>query len=230
MTPERFQKLTRVLERRQPDLTVLAEDVHKTHNIAALLRTYDAVGIPAMHVVSPGGEFRRHHMVSGGSRKWVQTHIHADIDAAIVELKQLYFQVIAAIISQDSEDYRALDYTGPTALLLGSELDGLSEHALSLADQHARVPMRGLVSSLNVSVAAALILFEAARQREQAGMYRQRRLDSETFARTLFEWCYPDVARRCRDRRLPYPDLSDDGFILDNPLPGSANRAASQGT
>ena len=106
----------------------------------------------------------------------------------------------------------------------------MSEHALSLADQHARVPMRGLVSSLNVSVAAALILFQAARQREQAGMYRQRRLDSETFARTLFEWCYPDMARRCRDRRLPYPDLSDDGFMLDNPLPGSANRAASQGT
>ena len=79
-------------------------------------------------------------------------------------------------------------------------------------------------------MAAALILFEAARQREQAGMYRQRRLDSETFARTLFEWCYPDVARRCRNRRLPYPDLRDDGFMLDNPLPGSANRAASQGT
>jgi len=169
-------------------------------------------------------------MVSGGSRKWVQTHIHADIDAAISELKQLDFQVIAAIISQDSKDYRALDYTGPTALLLGSELDGLSEHALSLADQHARVPMRGLVSSLNVSVAAALILFEAARQREQAGMYRQRRLDSEAFARTLFEWCYPDVARRCRDKSLPYPDLSDDGFMLDNPLPGSANRVTSQGT
>ncbi len=230
MTPERFQRLTQVLERRQPDLTVLAEDVHKTHNIAALLRTCDAVGIPAMHVVSPGGEFRRHHMVSGGSRKWVQTHIHADVDAAILELKVHKFQIIAADISPNSEDYRALDYTGPTALLLGSERDGLSAHARSLADQHARVPMRGLVSSLNVSVAAALILFEAARQREQAGMYRQRRLDGETFARTLFEWCYPDVARRCRDKSLPYPDLSGDGFMLDNPLPGPSNRATPQGT
>ena len=230
MTPERFQRLTQVLERRQPDLTVLAEDVHKTHNIAALLRTCDAVGIPAMHVVSPGGEFRRHHMVSGGSRKWVQTHLHADLDAAIVELKKLNFQIIAADISEDSEDYRAIDYTGPTALLLGSERDGLSAHAQSLADQHARVPMRGLVSSLNVSVAAALILFEAARQREQAGMYRQRRLYSETFARTLFEWCYPDVARRCRDKSLPYPNLGGDGFMLDNPLPGPSNRATRQGT
>jgi tRNA (guanosine-2'-O-)-methyltransferase len=81
-----------------------------------------------------------------------------------------------------------------------------------------------------VSVAAALILFEAARQREQAGMYRQRRLDGETFARMLFEWCYPDVARRCRDKSLPYPDLSGDGFMLDNPLPGPSNRATPQGT
>ena len=230
MTPERFQNLTRVLDRRQPDLTVLAEDVHKTHNIAALLRTCDAVGIPAMHVVSPGGEFRRHHMVAGGSTKWVQTHIHADIDAAIFELKQYSFQIIAADISEISEDYRAIDYTGPTTLLLGSERDGLSAHARSLADRHVHVPMRGLVSSLNVSVACALILFEAARQREQAGMYRQRRLDSETFARTLFEWCYPEVARRCRHKSLPYPDLNSDGCMVDNPLAEPSESATPQGT
>ena len=230
MTPERFHKLTRVLERRQPDLTVLTEDVHKTHNISALLRTCDAVGIYAMHAVSPGGEFRRHHMVSGGSIKWVQTHIHGDIHAAVSELKDARFQIVAADISDRSKNYRAIDYTGPTALLLGSELDGLSAHARSLADQRVHVPLRGLVSSLNVSVACALILYEAARQREQAGMYQHRRLDSETFARTLFEWCYPDVARRCLEKNLPYPDLDGDGYMVDNPLPGPSNRTSAQGT
>lgn len=214
MTPERFARLRRVLDCRQPDLTVLAENVHKPHNISAILRTCDAVGVHEMHAVSPGGEFHRHHMVSGGSRKWVRTRAHADIRSAVTWLHGHGYQVIAAHIGADAADYRRCDYTQPTAVLVGAELAGVTAAAAELADQRIIVPMRGLVASLNVSVAAALILYEAARQREAAGLYGRRRLDETTYREALFEWCYPAVAHLCRARGIAYPELDESGFIL----------------
>lgn len=213
MRPERFAKLQAVLDRRQPDLTVLAEDVHKPHNIAAILRTGDAVGITGLHAVSPGGEFARHRGISGGSRKWVRLHLHRDLEAAVGELKSSGFHIVAANLSSRSTDYRSWDFTRPTALMLGSELLGVSAQAVGLAEGELHVPMRGLVASLNVSVAAAVILYEAARQREAAGLYEHCRLDPDTRRELLFEWCYPVVARHCRARGLPYPALDAEGFM-----------------
>ncbi len=218
MTPARFAKLKAVLDRRQPDLTVLAEDVHKSHNISAILRTCDAVGVTELHAVSPGGEFARHRMISGGSRKWVRTRVHADIGAAVAELHRLGFQIVAAHVSDAALDYRSWDFTHPTALLLGSELLGVSDRAAALADRHVFVPMRGLVESLNVSVAAAVILYEAARQREAAGLYGRCRLDETTYRDLLFEWSYPAAARHCQARGLPYPALDAEGFIARRAL------------
>lgn len=218
MTPERFQKLKRILQLRQPDLTILSEDVHKTHNISALIRTSDAVGVGEIHAVSPGGEFRRHHMVEGGSRKWVKICMHEHISAAITHLKKLKYQLVAAHLSDSSKDYREIDYTQPTAILLGQEQDGVSAIAAELADQHVEIPMRGMLGSLNVSVANAVILYEAARQRETAGMYRESRLEPELRDKMLFEWCYPRIAARCREKAIPYPALDESGFLLENPL------------
>ena len=78
--------------------------------------------------------------------------------------------------------------------------------------------MRGLAASLNVSVAAALFLYEAARQREAAGLYAQCRLSTAQFSETLFEWSHPDIAARCRRRGLPYPALTADGDLATNPF------------
>jgi tRNA (guanosine-2'-O-)-methyltransferase len=213
MTPERFAKLRAVLDRRQPDLTVLAEDVHKAHNISAVLRTCDAVGISELHAVSPGGAFPRHRMISGGSRKWIRTHAHRGVESAIAHLHATGFRIVAAHLSPQSMDFRAVDFTQPTALLLGSELLGVSARAAALADTHIRIPMRGLVESLNVSVAAAVILYEAERQREAAGLYERCRLDPVTYRELLFEWCYPAAAQRLRAAGKPYPELDADGFI-----------------
>ena len=218
MTPERFHKLTRVLAARQPDLTVIMENVHKSHNIGAIVRTCDAVGILGIHAVSPDGEVRRHHMVSGGTRRYVRTTLHPDIDAAVADVKASGHRVIAAHLSDEAESYLDMDYTGPTALLMGSELWGVGERAAELADGHVAIPMHGLVASLNVSVAAALILYEARRQREAAGLYARSRIDPAEFQRILFEWAYPDLARRCRDRGLPYPPLDADGDLAANPF------------
>jgi tRNA (guanosine-2'-O-)-methyltransferase len=207
-----------VLARRQPDLTVVADDVHKPHNIAALLRTCDAVGVLGIHAVGPRSTFVRPRGTSGGTSPRVGVRAWRSLAPALAHLKAEGFQIVAAHLSGMADDYRDVDYTRPTALLLGSELRGVSAEGAALADRHASLPMRGLASSLNVSVAAALFLYEAARQREAAGLYAQCRVPPEVRERTLFEWCHPGIAARCRARRVPYPPLTTDGDLAANPF------------
>ncbi len=116
MTPERFHKLRDVLTRRQPDLTVLAADIHKSHNISAVLRTCDAIGIYRLHAVSPGGQLRRHHMVAGGTNRWVDIKIHPDLNAAMQSLRDDKWQLVAAHSSENARDYRDIDYTRKVAI------------------------------------------------------------------------------------------------------------------
>ena len=221
MTPERFRKLKAVLARRQPDLTVLAADVHKPHNVSAIVRTCDAVGIHRVHAVSPSGEFHHHRMASGGSRHWVGLTLHASLDDAIAALRGAGWRLVAAHPADSARDFREIDYTRTTAIVLGSELEGLDREAIAAADETITIPMAGMVESLNVSVAAALILYEAQRQRSDAGMYDKSRLDPDAFEQTLFEWAYPEIAARLQRLGQPYPAMSEDGELLANPLRSS---------
>jgi tRNA (guanosine-2'-O-)-methyltransferase len=224
MTPERFQRLKHALLRRQYDLTVLADGVHKDHNISAVIRTCDAVGIATLHAVSPGGEVRRHHMVAGGSRRWVDVELHESTAEAYRALRDTDFQILAAHAGADAIDFREADFTRPTAVVLGSELEGPTPYAVGHADASVSIPMYGLVESLNVSVAAAVILFEAERQRASEGLYSRPPPDPAAFEKTLFEWAYPEIARRCREQGLDYPGLSEEGELTSNPFSDSYSR------
>jgi tRNA (guanosine-2'-O-)-methyltransferase len=223
MTPKRFQKLRRVLDARQPDLTVLLDNVHKPHNFSAILRSCDAVGVFEAHAVWQDPTLRPNHLTSGGTGKWVGIRTHPDIGSAVTDLRERGFQLVAAHPEGDARDYRDVDYTCPTALLLGAELQGLGRTALEGADIRVCVPMTGMAESLNVSVAAATILFEAQRQRTDSGLYAESRLDRTVYDTTLFEWAHPAIARYCRRHALAYPDLDDDGDVV-GPLPTPGSR------
>lgn len=218
MTPERFTRLKHALLRRQHDLTVLADGVHKDHNISAIIRTCDAVGVARLNAVSPGGEFRRHHMVAGGSKRWVDVELHETVEEAYAALRLAGMRILAAHGAPGAVDFRRIDFTEPTAVVLGSELTGPTPYAIDNADTAISIPMHGLVESLNVSVAAAVILFEAERQRANAGLYEKPPPDPAAFERTLFEWAYPEIARRCRQQQLDYPELDEDGQLTRNPF------------
>ncbi len=218
MSAERFAKIRTVLSRRQPDLTVLLENVHKPHNFAAVLRTADAVGLFEAHAVVPDRTLRTSLVSASGSDKWVNVHLHGSIEAALESLPDPRPEILAAHPGPEAIDYRDVDLTRPSLVLFGQEKDGLSPAALESSDRRIQIPMAGFVASLNVSVAAALILFEAKRQREDAGLFDRSRLDPEILDRTLFEWAYPKLAELCRRRGVPYPRLAEDGQILD-PLP-----------
>lgn len=216
MTPERFQRLRQILDRRQPDLTVLMDRLEKPHNFSAVLRTCDAVGILRAHLVSDDA-FRPRRTAAGGVGRYVRVSRHPTATAALRRLEDDGFTIVAAHPSPGAADFRDVDYTRPTALLLGTEQDGLSHEALDGADQRVAIPMLGAVTSLNVSVAAAVILFEAQRQRTAAGLYDRPRLPDDLARRTLFEWAYPRIANLCRRRGADYPRLGPEGEMLDQP-------------
>lgn len=218
MTPERYKKLRRVLANRQPDLTVLLDNVHKPHNFSAILRSCDAVGVFEAHAVWGDPKLRPSRLTSSGTAKWVAIRTHPDIRAAVTALRDQRFTLIAAHPSAKAQDYRDIDYTRATALVLGAELEGLGEATLELVDTTVCVPMMGMGASLNVSVAAATILFEAQRQRANAGLYAESRLDKPVYEKILFEWAHPAIARYCRRHRFAYPALDDEGEII-GPLP-----------
>lgn len=224
MTPERFAKILRVLSLRQPTLSVLMDEVNKPHNFSAILRTCDAVGVLEAHAVPPqtgasgNGHLPTFNATSGSAEKWVAVKTHQNTLSAVRSLQAQGMQVLATHLSQRSVDYRELDYTRPTCLLLGAEKWGVSDEAAGAADANIIVPMFGMVQSLNVSVAAATILFEAQRQRLAAGMYAERQLSDAEFERLNFEWAYPDLAPLYRERSEAYPALSEDGELLSTEL------------
>lgn len=213
-TPKRYHRLRAVLDRRQPDLTVLMEHVQVPRNLAAVMRSCDAVGASEVHAVWPGGRLKISRPASGGNRKWLPVRKHPALADALAHLKGRGFRILAAHPTPDALPFRDVDYTLPTTLLIGNEDNGLTAEALAGADAVITIPMEGMGTSLNVSVAAALILFEAQRQRRDAGFYNTPRLDPETHARTLFEWVYPDIAARCRERGAGYPEMGPEGEIL----------------
>jgi tRNA (guanosine-2'-O-)-methyltransferase len=218
MTPERFAKLQRALDRRQPDLTVFMDSVNKPHNFSAIIRTADAVGVQRLHAVSAGDTLRRHVASAGGSKHWVGVTLHRSTRAALAALRGEGWRLVAAHGGEKTRDYRDVDYTAKVAIMVGAEHVGLSDAAVAAADHHIAIPMQGLGTSLNVAVAVGIILIEAERQRIAAGLYERPRLTPEERTRTLFEWSYPDLAERCRQHGRPYPPLTADGMVASSPL------------
>ncbi|BDY03058.1 tRNA (guanosine(18)-2'-O)-methyltransferase TrmH [Ferrimonas sp. YFM] len=213
MSPERLARINAMLDKRQPDLTICMEEVHKPHNLAAMVRTADAVGVHQVHAIWTDQKTKLSGGTATGSQNWVGLKSHESITDAIQALREQGMQIIATNLSDTAVDFREIDYTKPTAILMGQEKTGITQEALALADQDVIIPMVGMVQSLNVSVATALMLYEAQRQRQEAGMYDKRTLDDSECQRLLFEGGHPIFAKICRQKGIPYPRVDDEGQI-----------------
>jgi tRNA (guanosine-2'-O-)-methyltransferase len=190
ITDRRLRRMREVLERRQPDLTVVIEDVHDPHNISAVLRSCDAVGVLRVHTIyteeeRPEGFARTS---SASAAKWVDAVHHDSVDACYAALRSEGFAIVATAVRADSTDLYDLDLARPTALVFGNEQRGASDEAVAGADALCVIPMMGMVQSLNISVACAVTLYEALRQRRAAGAYGAPRLDADALAALEAEW------------------------------------------
>ncbi|QZN95592.1 tRNA (guanosine(18)-2'-O)-methyltransferase TrmH [Symbiopectobacterium purcellii] len=230
MTPERYARIQEMLTSRQPDLTVCMEQVHKPHNISAVIRTADAVGVHEVHAVWPTSRMRTLVSSAAGSNSWVQVKTHRTITDAVSHLKTQGMQILATNLSAKAVDFREVDYMRPTCILLGQEKTGITQEALALADQDIIIPMIGMVQSLNVSVASALILYEAQRQRQNAGMYQRDTgmLDDDEQQRLLFEGGYPMLARVAMRKKLPRPHIDHQGQIIADTAWWAAMQSAAE--
>ena len=217
LLPRRFERLKAVLNCRMADLTVLVENVEKPHNLSAILRSCDAVGVLEAHAVCGEDKITTFNSTAQGSQKWVKLHEHSSIESAIKELRKVGFKMYGTNLGINALDYRKCDFTGPTAFVLGAEKWGLSQSATKLMDEDIFIPMQGMVQSLNVSVAAATLLFEALRQREITAIAPKagEGMPKDLYDQTIFEWAYPEVAEWCRKQGKKYPSLNDRGEILE---------------
>ncbi|WP_272680251.1 tRNA (guanosine(18)-2'-O)-methyltransferase TrmH [Providencia sp. PROV032] len=215
MNERRYRRICQMMAMRQPDLTLCLEEIHKPHNVSAIVRSADAVGIHQIHAIWPDQQVKLSVSSAAGSNSWVKIISHASTEEAISQIKSQNMQVLATNLSEHAVDFREIDYTLPTCIMMGQEKTGISQQALALADKHIIIPIAGMVQSLNVSVASALILYEAQRQRQQAGMYDREHclLSPDEQQAWLFEGGYPVLAEVAKRKGLPRPLINNQGQI-----------------
>ncbi len=174
MTEKRLNKFKKVIKQRQKYFTIVLENIHDPHNVSAILRTAEAVGIDKIYLVYYIESFPRISVVSSASaKKWVELIKFTSISDCYEVLRKEKFKIYSSYITENMENpsLYELDLTKRIALVFGNEHRGLSEEAVKLSDKSFHIPMKGLIQSLNVSVSVAVCLYEALRQREQKGMY-----------------------------------------------------------
>lgn len=174
MTEKRFIKIKKIVELRQKSLTLVLENIHDPHNAAAIFRTADAVGIDKIYLVYNSNEFPKIGRITSGSAvKWIERVMYNNATDCFNDLKSDGYKIFTThmVEGEDNISLYDLDMTGKTAIVLGNEKEGVTDEAKKLSDANFLIPMKGMVQSLNVSVAAAVCLYEALRQREAAGLY-----------------------------------------------------------
>ena len=191
MTMRREQRLQSAIVRRQPTLAVVLEDVFDPHNASAVLRSCDGVGVRDVHLVyvnqnPPKKTFGRSS--SGSAAKWLNLHFHDSIEACYAHLREQDFSILATALQEESRDLYDVDFTQPTALVFGNEKEGVSAEGIAGADGSLYIPMQGMVESLNISVSCAVTLYEAMRQRNNAGMYDVPQQDADSIDALLADW------------------------------------------
>ena len=178
MTPARYNRLTSVLNHRQPDITVVLENVFDPHNVSAVMRTCDAVGIQEVFILNtripPHKKWG--YKSSSTAAEWLTVHQFTDAESCFNAVRKKYKKILASHLGEHSSDMYSLDLTQSIALVFGNETFGVSEDIRKFSDGDFIIPQVGIIKSLNISVACAVTLYEAYRQKKGVGHYEHSRL------------------------------------------------------
>ncbi len=190
MTPERREKLLSVLNKRQNDLTIVLENVFDPHNISAVMRTCDAIGIQEIFVLNtripPHKKWGAKS--SSSAAKWLTIHQYTDAVECFQKIRSSYSRILTTHLSSDAVDLYSIDFTGSIALVFGNEHSGVTDEIRTMADGNFIIPQQGIIQSLNISVACAVTLYEAYRQKQLAGHYEKRKIQEPMLGTLLDEW------------------------------------------
>jgi len=198
MTPERREKLQTVLSKRQNDITIVLENVFDPHNISAVMRTCDAVGVQELYVLNT--KIARHKKwgakSSSSAAKWLTVYQFENAEECFSELRKKYSKILTTHLSSDALNLYEIDLTQPVALVFGNEHSGVSEEIRNLADGNFIIPQAGIIRSLNISVACAVTLYEAYRQKTLAGHYNQAKLKGDVLKDLMDKWGYEEESNQ----------------------------------
>jgi len=190
MTPERQKRLLSVLRKRQNDLTVVLENVLDPHNISAVMRTCDAVGLQDIYVLNT--KIPKHKKwgakSSSSAAKWLTVHQFTEAEECFSSLRKNYSTILTTCLTDDAISLHEIDFTRSTALVFGNEHDGVSEEIRKFSDGNFIIPQVGIIQSLNISVACAVSLYEAYRQKTLAGHYNEQKINGEEAKMLLKDW------------------------------------------
>lgn len=190
MTPERYKRLTAVLNHRQPDLTVVLENVFDPHNVSAVMRTCDAVGIQDVYILNnripPHKKWG--YRSSSTAAEWLTIHQFTDAEKCFGEIRKRYHKVYTTYLSDEAVDLYSLDITQSVALVFGNETFGVSDDIRRFSDGDFIIPQVGIIKSLNISVACAVTLYEAFRQKNAKGHYNESRLEDASLVKLKEKW------------------------------------------
>ena len=194
MTPERKNKLSSVLSKRHNDIAIVMENVFDPHNISAVMRTCDAVGVQDIYILNT--KIPRHKKwgprSSSSAAKWLTVHQYENAEECFLSLRKRYSKILTTHLSSDAIGLYEIDFTQPVALVFGNEHSGVSEEIRALADGNFVIPQSGIIQSLNISVACAVTLYEAYRQKNLAGHYNLQKLDDVRYNELLKVWGFSD--------------------------------------
>jgi tRNA (guanosine-2'-O-)-methyltransferase len=189
MTERRKEKILSVIGSRQPGLTVVMEDIHDPHNVSAVLRSADAVGVLEVQLVYMNEKFPKLGKKSSASaNKWIKRRAFKSMKECYAQLHKEGFTIYATHLGTKSTSLYDLELTGKVALVFGNEHRGVSEEAAEHADGNFQIPMKGMIQSLNVSVACAVSLYEVLRQREAQGLYKKPQMSEGAMKKLFEEW------------------------------------------
>jgi len=201
-TKARLARIDASLLQKQPTLQVMLDSVHNSQNLSTIIRTSDAVGVLDIYYSTPENEtLRIHKTITQGAHRWIHRNRVNESDKIkfLQQKKREGFQVVVAHLAECAISFRDIDYTKPTLIIIGNEKEGVSSDMVAEATDIIVIPMQGMVQSLNVSVATALILYEAQRQLENVGMYDTPQLSLEIREKIKSNWIYRDtIARRSK--------------------------------
>jgi len=189
-TDERINKLIKVLKNRQLDLTVVAENINDPHNLSAMLRSCDAVGLFRIYLVYSNGQSAPQlgEQSSASARKWVETIKYDSIEICYKHLRNEGFSIFTTKLDSDSVSLFDINFNRKVALVFGNEHAGVSQEAVSLADGNFLIPQIGMIQSLNISVACAVSLYEAFRQRQLNNKFEVPQITVHQFENCLEQW------------------------------------------
>ncbi len=190
MTSERFERLTSVLHKRQPDITVVLENVFDPHNVSAVMRTCDAIGIQEIYILNnripPHKKWG--YRSSSTAAEWLTIHQYVDVNECLDELRKRYSKIYTTHLSETATELYDINMTESVAFVFGNEHFGVSDDIKKLADDDFIIPQVGIIKSLNISVAVAVTLYEAYRQKKLAGHYDRIKLEDAKLTKLKTDW------------------------------------------